>query len=52
MKRLMDMLAAGVGLLLLSPLLALVALLVRLASPGPALFRQERMGRNFVRSRF
>ena len=47
MKRLMDMLAAGVGLLLLSPLLALVALLVRLASPGPALFRQERMGRNF-----
>ncbi len=43
----MDMVAAGLGLLVLSPLLAIVALLVRCGSPGPALFRQERMGRNF-----
>ncbi len=47
MKRLTDMVSAAVGLVLLSPLLALVAVLVRWGSPGPALFRQERMGRNF-----
>jgi lipopolysaccharide/colanic/teichoic acid biosynthesis glycosyltransferase len=38
---------AAVGLLLLSPLLVAVALLVRLTSPGPVFFRQERMGRGF-----
>ena len=35
------------GLLLLSPLLVVVALLVRLTSAGPVFFRQERMGRGF-----
>ncbi|MBU4273949.1 MAG: sugar transferase [Planctomycetes bacterium] len=45
LKRLLDVTAAGLGLLLLSPLLAVVALLVKLTSPGPALFRQERVGR-------
>ena len=47
MKRLTDIVAAGLGLFVLSPLLAIVALLVRCGSSGPALFRQERMGRNF-----
>jgi lipopolysaccharide/colanic/teichoic acid biosynthesis glycosyltransferase len=47
MKRFLDMMSAGLGLLLLSPLLAILALLVRVGSPGPALFRQERMGRKF-----
>jgi lipopolysaccharide/colanic/teichoic acid biosynthesis glycosyltransferase len=47
MKRCLDMVSAGLGLLLLAPLLAVVALLVRWGSPGPALFRQERIGRNF-----
>lgn len=44
-KRLFDVLCAALGLLLLSPLLLLVALWVRLDSPGPALFRQTRVGR-------
>ena len=36
--------ASGVGLLLLSPLLLLIALVVKLDSPGPVFFRQERVG--------
>jgi lipopolysaccharide/colanic/teichoic acid biosynthesis glycosyltransferase len=38
-------LSAGFGLALLSPLLLLLALWVRLDSPGPVFFRQERIGR-------
>ncbi|NLF59403.1 MAG: sugar transferase [Candidatus Hydrogenedens sp.] len=41
----MDLSAALGGLVLLSPLLAALALAVRLGSPGPALYRQERQGR-------
>lgn len=44
-KRVFDVVIAGLGLLLLSPLLLGLALWVRLDSPGPALFRQERVGR-------
>ncbi|APW62386.1 sugar transferase [Paludisphaera borealis] len=44
-KRLMDMAGAALGLILLSPVLLLVAILVRLDTPGPAVFRQQRMGR-------
>lgn len=44
-KRMFDVLAAGVGLLVLSPLLVLIAVAVRLDSPGPAFFRQVRVGR-------
>jgi exopolysaccharide biosynthesis polyprenyl glycosylphosphotransferase len=43
-KRAMDISAAGLGLLLLSPVLLLVALLIRLDSPGPVLFSQTRVG--------
>ncbi|MNQ54521.1 UDP-glucose:undecaprenyl-phosphate glucose-1-phosphate transferase [compost metagenome] len=45
-KRLQDIVLASVGLLLLSPVLLLIAGLVRLDSPGPALFRQRRHGFN------
>ncbi len=45
-KRLFDVLAAGIGLALVSPLLLLIAVWVRLDSPGPVLFRQERVGRH------
>lgn len=45
-KSLSDRLLAGGALLLAAPLLALVALAVRLDSPGPALYRQKRHGLN------
>ena len=44
-KRVFDLLGAGVALLLLAPLLAVVAVAIRLDSPGPVFFRQERVGR-------
>lgn len=44
-KRLFDLLVASVCLVLVSPLLAVVAVMVRATSPGPALFRQARIGR-------
>ena len=47
MKRVFDVIVAAVGLLLLTPILLLVSLLIKLDSPGPVLFTQERMGRKF-----
>lgn len=43
-KRAFDILVSALTLILLCPIYALVALLVRLTSPGPALYRQERIG--------
>ncbi|MGY1704738.1 exopolysaccharide biosynthesis polyprenyl glycosylphosphotransferase [Geodermatophilus sp. SYSU D00697] len=43
-KRLIDVLVSGVALTLLAPLMGLVALAVRISSPGPILFRQPRTG--------
>jgi exopolysaccharide biosynthesis polyprenyl glycosylphosphotransferase len=43
-KRTLDRVAAITGLLVLSPMLLAVALAVRLTTPGPALFRQRRIG--------
>src|SRR2546423_1829842 len=45
LKRALDLVVAGVALVVLAPLLAVVALAVKLTSPGPVLFRQVRMGR-------
>ncbi|MGE0826108.1 MAG: sugar transferase [Candidatus Binatia bacterium] len=47
MKRIVDVLAATLGLVLLLPLLLLVALLIKLDSVGPVLFCQERIGRGW-----
>jgi lipopolysaccharide/colanic/teichoic acid biosynthesis glycosyltransferase len=44
-KRAIDVLGAGTGLLLLAPLFAAVAAAIKLASPGPVLFKQLRSGR-------
>src|SRR5262249_2632962 len=44
LKRCLDLLGAGFGLVVLGPFLLTIALLIRLDSPGPALFRQERVG--------
>ncbi len=46
LKRTLDVVAAGVLLVVLSPLLGATAVAVRLTSPGPALFRQVRVGRH------
>lgn len=43
-KRAMDFIGALIGLVLLSPLMLLVAVGIKLESPGPAFFVQERMG--------
>jgi len=46
LKRGIDVLLAGAALLLLLPLMLITALVIRLTSPGPAIFRQERCGLN------
>jgi lipopolysaccharide/colanic/teichoic acid biosynthesis glycosyltransferase len=43
-KRLLDVVCAALALLVLSPLMAAIALIVRLTSEGPAIFRQVRIG--------
>jgi exopolysaccharide biosynthesis polyprenyl glycosylphosphotransferase len=45
LKRALDVTLAGVGLLVLSPILAVAAMAIKLDSPGPVFFRQVRMGR-------
>jgi lipopolysaccharide/colanic/teichoic acid biosynthesis glycosyltransferase len=45
-KRVFDLLVAGIGLVALSPVLLIVAILVRLFLGAPVLFRQERPGLN------
>jgi lipopolysaccharide/colanic/teichoic acid biosynthesis glycosyltransferase len=44
-KRAFDFVSALVGLVFLSPVLILTAVLIRMDSPGPALFMQERVGK-------
>ena len=54
-KRSLDILAAILGLTLLSPLLVTIAIIIRCDSPGPALFRQVRVargGRHFQMLKF
>ena len=46
LKRAMDIGGAIVGLTVLSPLLLIIAMAVRIESPGPALHRSRRVGRN------
>ncbi len=45
-KRCVDLLGAVAGLIVLGPVIFLIAILVRLNSPGPAFFRQQRYGLN------
>jgi len=45
-KRILDVTIAGIGLLVLSPVMLVVAILIRLDSPGPVVFRQARVGEN------
>lgn len=46
LKRLFDICCSALGLLVLLPFLALIAIAIKLDSPGPVFFRQERVGRH------
>lgn len=46
LKKIIDFLAASMGLLILGPLFLLVAFLIKLESEGPVFFRQERTGKD------
>ena len=46
MKRVFDVLAAGLGLIVLWPVILLTAIAVRLNSPGPGILAQRRIGRD------
>jgi exopolysaccharide biosynthesis polyprenyl glycosylphosphotransferase len=48
LKRLVDVVAAVLGLILSAPLAGLAALLIKLTSRGPVLYRQERLGRDSI----
>lgn len=45
-KRVMDFSGGLVGVIILSPILMIIALLIKLTSKGPVFFRQERLGKN------
>lgn len=45
-KRMLDIVVAFVALVILSPLMLVTALLIKLDSKGPALFKQDRIGKN------
>ena len=46
MKRLFDIVASGLGLIVLSPLFLILAIWIKLDSKGPVFYRQVRVGRN------
>lgn len=46
MKRIFDIIASGLGILLLCPLFIAIALWIKLDSKGPILYKQQRVGRN------
>ncbi len=50
-KRLIDLAGGLLGLMLVSPIMIAVAMLIKVSSPGPIFFRQERLGKNGKRIR-
>lgn len=46
-KRIFDILAAGVGLVILAPLIAVIALIIRVYDGSPVFFLQKRVGQHF-----
>lgn len=50
-KRLFDLIGSALGLVILAPFFALIALAIKLDSPGPVFYRQERVGKNGGRFR-
>lgn len=48
LKRVFDIIASGLGLIILSPLLLFIAIWIKRDSPGPIFFRQERIGKDGI----
>ena len=46
MKRIFDIVASGIGLILLSPLFVILAIWIKCDSIGPVFYKQVRVGRN------
>ena len=46
LKRLMDLVVASVGLILLAPVLLIVGILIKIDSPGPVFYRGDRIGKD------
>src|SRR5690554_49717 len=46
LKRLIDLVGSGIGLIIISPFLIIIALLIKTTSTGPVFFTQERLGKN------
>ena len=46
LKRVLDFILSLVGLVILSPVLLIIALIIKLTSPGPVFFKQKRVGKN------
>lgn len=47
-KRTIDCIIAGIALIVLSPFLLIIAILIKIDSKGPIIFKQERLGKNGV----
>lgn len=45
-KRIFDIVLSAMGLIILSPLMILVIILIKIDDPGPAIFKQKRIGKN------
>ena len=45
LKRVIDFLLSLIGIVVLSPVLLVLAIIIKVTSPGPVLFKQERMGK-------
>ena len=45
-KHLVDFVAAGIGLIVVAPLFAIIAIAIKISSPGPVFYKQERSGLN------
>jgi O-antigen biosynthesis protein WbqP len=48
LKRLFDITASALGILVLAPVFIVLILVIKISSPGPAFFRQNRVGRNKI----
>ena len=46
LKRVLDFILSLVGLVILSPVLLIIALIIKMTSPGPVFFKQKRVGKN------